>query len=107
MILRHQLRRAGDPPLARGLHVLAGIPHSPRQAALASWLLWLICAGGYALWALHQHYAPGGLPWLGLVIRVSVCATWLLVGREWLMITLRRRQSAASAREDKQGGSDR
>ena len=107
MILRHQLRRTGDPPLARGL--LAGITASPRQMAIASWLLWLLCAGGYALWALHQHYAPGGVPWVGTVIRVSVGAAWLLVVREWLMIKLRRRQNAAARQgyPQKRGSGDR
>ena len=106
MLPLHDLPSAGEsqPPLARALRLLTRIARVRNRAATLSWLVWLLCVAGFAVWTLHHYHAPEGVPWIGMTIRTSVVALWLLIAREWLLIQLQRRQARWS--HDKQDAQD-
>jgi hypothetical protein len=96
MIPIHDLPSPGEsqPPLARALRLLTHIARVRNRAAALSWLVWLLCVAGFAVWTLQQYQIPaGGVPWIGMTIRTSVVALWLLIVREWLLIQVQRRQA--------------
>jgi hypothetical protein len=107
MIPLHDMPSAGEsqPPLARALRLLTRIARVRNRAAVLSWLIWLLCVAGFAVWTLHYYQAPaGGVPWIGMTIRTSVVALWLLIARDWLLIQVQRRQARLS--HDKQDAQD-
>jgi hypothetical protein len=99
MIPLHDLPSPGEsrPPLLRALSLVLRLARVRDRAAALSWLVWLLCIAGFAVWTLQQYHAPaGGVPWIGMTIRTSVVALWLLIVREWLLIQLQRRQARLS-----------
>jgi hypothetical protein len=102
----HDMPSPGEtqPPLLRALRLVRRIARVGNRAAALSWLVWLLCVAGFAVWTLHHYQAPEGVPWIGMTIRTSVVALWLLIAREWLLIQLQRRQARLS--DDKQDAQD-
>ena len=101
MIPLHDMPRPGEtqPPLLRALRLVTRIARVRNRAAACSWLVWLLCVAGFAVWTLHNYQVPAAVPWIGMTIRTSVFAIWLLVAREWLLIQSQRRQARLSYRE--------
>ncbi len=102
MIPFHDMPSPGEtqPPLLRALRLATRIARARNRAVALSWLVWLLCVAGFAVWTLHQYQAPAaGVPWIGMTIRTSVVAIWLLVAREWLLIQSQRRQARLSHHE--------
>jgi hypothetical protein len=103
----HDLPSPGEsqPLLLRALRFVTRLTRVRNRAAVFSWLVWLLCVAGFAVWTLHHYQAPAaGVPWIGMTIRTSVVALWLLVAREWLLMQLQRRQTRLS--HDKQDTHD-
>jgi hypothetical protein len=93
-----------QPRLLRALRFVVRIAHVRNRAAALSWLVWLLCVAGFAVWTLHHYQAPEGVPWIGMTIRTTVVALWLLIVREWLLFQVQRRQARLS--HDKQNAQD-
>jgi hypothetical protein len=106
MIPLHDMPSPGEtqPPLLHALRLVRRIARVRNRTAALSWLVWLLCVAGFAAWTLHDYQAPAGIPWIGMTIRTSVGALWLLVAREWLLIQIQRRQARLS--HDKQDAHD-
>jgi hypothetical protein len=102
----HDMPPPGEtqPPLLRALRSVTHIAGVRNRAAALSLLVWLLCVAGFAVWTLHHYQTPAGVPWIGMTIRTSIFAIWLLVAREWLLIQLQRRQARLS--HDKQDAQD-
>jgi hypothetical protein len=99
MIPLHDISRDGEtqPPLLRALRLVTRIARVRNRAAALSLVVWLLCVAGFAVWTLHYYEAPaGGVPWIGMTIRTSVVASWLLVAREWRLIQIQRRHAESS-----------
>jgi hypothetical protein len=97
----HDMPSPGEtqPPLLRALRLVMRLARVRNRAAALSWLVWLLCVAGFAVWTLHHYPAPAGVPWIGMTIRTSVFALWLLIAREWLLIQIQRRQARLSPHE--------
>ena len=94
----HDMPSPGEtqPPVLRALRLVRHIARVRSRAAALSWLVWLLCVAGFAVWTLHHYQAPEGVPWIGMTIRTSVVAIWLLIVREWLLIRIQRRHAESS-----------
>ena len=101
MIPLHDMPSPGEShsPLLRALRLATRMARVRIRATALSWLVWLLCVVGFAAWTLHDYQVPAGVPWIGMTIRTSVFAIWLLVAREWLLIQLQRRQARLSHHE--------
>jgi hypothetical protein len=66
---------------------------SPAALDGLSWLAWLLTVGGFAIWTLFHYHLAARPPWIGLTIRTSVFASWMLVLREWLGLRLKNQQA--------------
>jgi hypothetical protein len=97
----HDMPSPGEtqPPLLRALRLVRRIARVRSRAAALSLVIWLLCVAGFAVWILHHYQAPEGVPWIGMTIRTSVVALWLLVAREWLLIQIQRRHAESSPPE--------
>ena len=96
MIPLHDLPGPGEaaPLLVRALRRLGHAAHAEWRAAAPTLIVWLLCVAGFAAWTLFHYHVQGSAPWIGMTIRTSAFASWLLVAREWLLIQLRRRARA-------------
>jgi hypothetical protein len=94
----HDLPSPGEtqPRMLRAVRLVMRIARVRNRAVALSWLAWLLCIAGFAVWTSYHYQAPAGVPWIGMTIRTSIFAIWLLVAREWLLIQLQRRQSRLS-----------
>ena len=78
-------------PIVRGTHWIAHMIRNYRLEDALSWLGWLLAVAGFALWTLTHYDAPARSIWIGMAIRTSVFAIWMLLVREWLTLRLMRR----------------
>jgi hypothetical protein len=80
----HDLPSPGEtqPPLLRALHFVACITRGRNRAAALSLVVWLLCIAEFAVWTLHHYQGSAGVPWIGMTIRTSIFALWLLIARE-------------------------
>jgi len=101
MIPLHDMPSPGEtqPPLLRALRLVTRLARVRNRAAALSLVVWLLCVAGFAVWTLHYYQAPAGVPWIGMTIRTSIFAIWLLVAREWLLIRTQRRHAKSSPHE--------
>ncbi len=51
-----------------------------------SWLLWMLSVMLFMIWTKATYHAVARPLWLGMTIRSSVFALWMLVLREWAVI---------------------
>jgi hypothetical protein len=70
---------------------------SPNTLDGLSWLAWLLTVGGFATWTLFHYHVAARPPWIGMTIRTSVFAAWMLVLREWLGLRLRPERPRAAS----------
>jgi hypothetical protein len=83
--------QVSPPAIVRGTRWIVRVVLRMNVAEVASWLVWLVAVGVFAVWTLSHNRTWAGVPWIGMTIHTAVFAIWTLVVREWLALHLERR----------------